>query len=217
MNCRKFVSLGLVAAAFSFSSSTYAQSQGIVADFLLTLSGNNTTTGTYALDNQGRMRIRMNGMEFITDPVASTVWTVHVAKGTAAQRTLPAHESSGETGTEQTENWSNEFSIPQGNWPTDVPQATVEDLAAKVVNGVASSGRLWRATIAAGTVGNENAITVESEVWVSEAFGFKMPVLAIMRMDSNEVNRRELRNIRASSFADTYFRPDAAYTITEED
>ena len=217
MKYRKFVLLGLTAATFGFSSFAYGQSQGIVADFLVTVSGKDTMTGQYALDNQGRLLIRINGMEMITDPVASSVWTVNIAKGVAAQRSLPITGSSGETRTEQTENWKSEFSSPQGNWPTIDPQPTVENLAAKNVNGVASNGKLWRTTIAAGTFGNENAIKIENELWVSEAFGFKIPVLAIMRRDSTEVSRRELRNIRASDFADTYFRPDAAYTIVAED
>ena len=217
MKFPKSVVLGLMAVAFGFSSYANGQSQGIAADFLVTQSGSKTMTGEYALDKQGRLHIRLNGMEFITDPVAGNAWTVNTAKGVAVQQSLPTAGSSGDIRTERTENWRSEFSFPQSSWPTNAPQPTVKELGTQTVSGVASSGKLWRAKIAAGTVGNKVEIKIENEMWVSETFGFKIPVLVIMRKDSNEVSRRELRNIRAADFGDTYFRPDPAYAIVAED
>ena len=227
MKVQKLVLLSLTLTTLVFSSSAYCQSRGIVADFVVTQSKQtrnrerieDTLVGEYAFDSDGRMRLAINGMVFISNPVRGFVWKVHVAKGVASQRRLPAAPGiGGEYRSERSEEtWSDDFPLPQPNWPTFVPQPTVEELGVRMVNEVECQGRRWRTSIPAGTFGNGNSIEIVTELWTSDAFGIKIPVLVVTRDGRNGVSRRELRNVRASNFGEPHFRPDARFTIEEVD
>ena len=222
----RLVLTSLTIFALGFSSSAYCQSQGIVADFVMTLSRQlpdgtqteNSSFGEYSLDREGRMRIRVNGIEVISDPVAGLAWRVLIAKGVASQSRTGDSESSGagrETVTSG-DSWSSDYSVPQPNWPTS-PEPVIEDLPDRTINGIVCNGKSSRISLPAGTVGNGEALVIETETWTSNAFGFKIPVMVTMRNGTTSSNRRELRNVRASNFSAAHFRPDARYTIVEED
>ncbi len=222
MNSLKLALFSLVAIALGFSSSAYAQSRGIVADFVMTESKQltdgtqteDTVVGEYALDSQGRMRIRVNQMELISDPVADTVWNVFIARGIASQSSAPASDGGGSNAATSGESWRADFPLPESNWPT-APEPTVEELATRTINGVECNGRRSRISLPAGTFGNTDALVIETETWTSEAFGFKIPVMVTIRDGTNNFSRRELRNVRASDFSATHFRPDERYRIVD--
>ena len=221
MNGLKFALISIVAFALGLSSPAYAQSRGIVADFVMTESkqltdGTQTVVGEYALDSEGRMRIRVNKMELISDPVAGSVWNVFIARGIASRSSASANGGSGSNAAESGGSWSADFPLPESNWPT-APEPTVEELTARTINGLECNGRRSRISLPAGTFGNTDALVIETETWISEAFGFKIPVMVTISHGTNNFSRRELRNIRASDFSATHFRPDARYTIVEKD
>ncbi len=226
MNLLRHTLTGLAVFTLGFSSSAYCQSSGITADFVMARStqlpdGTQTETssvGEYALDSEGRMRLKVNGIEFISDPVAGLLWKVNIAQGIATQSSTATAESSGaDQGTVTTgESWRNDFTLPQGNWPA-VPEPTVEELADRTVNGLECNGRLSQISLPVGTIGNADAIVIETETWTSDTFGFKIAVMVTIRSDTIGSNRRELRNVTNSDFSATHFRPDARYTIVESD
>ncbi len=227
MKIQKLVLLSLTLTTLAFSSSAYSQSHGIVADFVVTQSKQtrnrerieDTMVGEYAFDGDGRMRLAINGMVYISNPVEGFVWKVHVANSVASQRRLPAAPVSGgehRSGRSE-ETWRDDFSLPQPNWPTFDPQPVVEELGVRTVNKVECQGRRWTTSIPTGTFGNVNSIEIQTELWTSDAFGIKIPVLVVTRDGRDGVSRRELRNVRASSFGEAHFRPDARFTIEEVD
>lgn len=213
-----------MAIALGFSSSAYAQSRGIVADFVMTQSEQltdgtqteDTVVSEYALDSQGRMSIRVNQMELISDPVADTVWNVFIARGIASRRSASESDGGGSNAAASGGSWRADFPLPESSWPT-APEPTVEELPARTINGLECNGRRSRISLPAGAFGNTDALVIETETWASEAFGFKIPVMVTIRHGTNNFSRRELRNISASDFSATHFRPDARYTIVEED
>ena len=222
MNGLKLAFFSVATVALGFSSSAYAQSGGIVADFVMTQSTQltdgtqteNTVVGEYALDSQGRMRIRVNQMELISDPVANTIWNVFIARGIASRSSASASDGGGSNAAKSGGLWRSDFPLPHSNWPT-APKPTVEELAASTINGLECKGRRSRISLPAGTLGNADTLVIETEIWTSEAFGFKIPVMVTIRDGTNNFSRRELRNVRASDFSATHFRPDARYTIVE--
>lgn len=224
MNGPKLALFGIVAIALGFSSSAYAQSRGIVADFVMTQSKQltdgtqteDTVVGEYALDSQGRMRTRVNQMELISDPVAGTVWNVFIARGIASRSSASATDGGGTNAASSGGSWRAEYPLPESNWPS-APEPTVEELAARSINGVECNGRRSRISLPSGAFGNTDALVIETEIWTSEAFGFKIPVMVTIRHGTNNFSRRELRNIRAADFGATHFEPDARYTIVEAD
>lgn len=226
MNGPKYLLLCLTALAFGYSSSAYCQSQGIVADLVVTQSrqlsngtqSENSSVGEYALDNEGRMRVKINGRVLISDPIVGKYWRVDIAKGVALQSRAPASNESGADQERATsgESWKSTFALPQGNWPTP-PQPTIQDLADQTINGVACKGQRSRFSLAAGAFGNVAPLVIETDVWTSNAFGLVLPVMVTVRSGRNNFNRRELRNVRASNFTATHFQPDTRYTIVSQD
>ena len=180
----------------------------------MTQSGN-SATGEYALNTEGRMRLNINGIIFISDPIQGLFWRVHVASGIALQSRLPT-TTSGETEFRGESSWPDDLPRPQLNRPTVDPQQAAEDLGARTINGLACSGQLWQIRLPYGAFSNDSAIELQTELWTSDAFGIKVPILAIIRKGTEEVNLRELRNVRSSKFAADFFQPDPAYTIREQ-
>ena len=222
MNSLKLVLFSLMAIAFGFSSSAHAQSRGIVADFVMTQSKQladgtrteNTVVGQYALDSEGRMRLRVNQMELISDPVVGTVWNVFIARGIAVRESASATDGGGSDAATSGGSWGDDFLLPEAEWPT-APEPTVEELATRTINGIECNGRRARVSLPAGTFGSTDALVIETETWTSEAFGFKIPVMVTIGDGTNDFSRRELRNVRASDFSATHFRPDARYRIVD--
>lgn len=220
----RLVLTGLWVFTLGFSSSAYCQSSGIAADFVMAQSiqrpdgtqAETSSVGEYVLDSEGRMRLKINGIEFISDPVAGRLWKVDIAQGIATQSSTATEDSSGEGTATSGESWKSDFTLPQGNWPA-VPEPTVEELADRTVNGLECNGRLSQISLPAGTIGNADSIVIETETWTSDTFGFKIPVMVTIRSDTIGFTRRELRNVTTSDFSATHFRPDARYTIVERD
>lgn len=205
---------GLAFVALTTAMPAHSQSSGLQADFITTQSGT-TAVGEYALDTNGRMRFKMSGVIIISDPVEGLVWRVHIPSGAGLQTRLPQVTSS-ETESSSENSWNDDWSRPQNDWPTVDPQREAENLGARSINGYACNGQLWRIRLPNGAFGDNDPIDIQNELWTSEVFGIKVPILVIIRKGNVEVNRRELRNIRSSTFPATFFRPDPAYTIREE-
>ena len=70
-------------------------------------------------------------------------------------------------------------------------------------------------TSPAGAIGNAEPIPVGAEMWLSDDFGFALPVEIVTRDDLNGEHRRELRNMRISTFEPADFRPDNRYRIED--
>ena len=226
MNLLRLTLTGLAVFTLGFSSSAYCQSSGIAADFVMAQSiqrpdgtqAETSSVGDYVLDSDGRMRLKINGIEFISDLVAGLLWKVNIAQGIATQsRTATAKSSGADQGTVTSgESWRTDYTLPQGNWPA-VPEPTVEELADRTINGLECNGRLSQISLPAETIGNADSIVIETETWTSDTFGFKIPVMVTIRSDTIGFTRRELRNVTTSDFSATHFRPDARYAIVERD
>jgi len=145
--------------------------------FQQTLAGGNQITRTeqtkVSRDSSGRVRMERTVTPpgattpllevSIFDPVARTVSELHPATLKATTMTLPpAKESSAGEARSHTR--------PANS---NVQRAT-ENLGTQTINGVAATGTRMTETIAAGAVGNAQAIQVVREVW--ESVDLKVPV-----------------------------------------
>jgi len=145
--------------------------------FQQTLAGGNQITRTeqtkVSRDSSGRVRMERTVTPpgaatplvevSIFDPVARTVSELHPSTLKATTMTLPpAKESSAGEARSHTR--------PANS---NVQRAT-ENLGTQTVNGVAATGTRMTETIAAGAVGNAQAIQVVREVW--ESVELKVPV-----------------------------------------
>ena len=202
------------------------QSRGIVGDFLVTQSravGDDNriewaATGEYALDAEGRSMLSMNGTTMILNPVDGLAWEVDPVNGIAYEQQMGPPMSADETGVS-----ASATPLPDGlslNLPeppvNGIEALSVVDLGTRDINGVASDGRRWTASIPAGAVGNVKPIEVEAEMWTTNLFGEALPVLTIARDALNGEYRREVRNIRPREFPDGYFRPAGGLRVEQE-
>ena len=205
----------------SMSSVALCQSEGIVAEFVVTQSRpigldnriERTTIGDYSRDSYGRSRLEVGGMLLIADPVESLAWNVNIASGIALQyrsaSDLNPDDSSLMAGIQ-----SDELQIQQPNWPTLTEQDVRSfDLGVETINDIKCSGRKWVYSLPAGTIGNVSAIDIATEVWISDEFGFKLPVMITVQSPMSGTKTRQLRRIRSTSFDNAHFRPDASHEI----
>ena len=209
--------------ALTISSGAICQTRGIAADFVMTesqpLGADNrierTVVGDYAQDSEGRTRFRMENMTVITDPVEGLAWNVDNTNRVAFEYRVDAGVPP-DGDSVRTDAWSNEFSVPERNWPEfNDDDLEAVDLGDRTVNGVECSGRKWTYSVPAGAIGNLNPIEVTTEVWKSSVFGFEIPIKITMQSPLSGTKTRELRRVRESDFDRTFFLPDPDYSRHE--
>jgi hypothetical protein len=206
-----------VVAGAPYSASAVTETVQTLAD------GNHirhTTTSAIARDSQGRTRREqsMSGLAslagnaklptivFIQDPVAKTHYVLEPDNKIARTTPAGAPPLSG---------------VPPGAYqmkviakaPVEGPEVKKESLGSQVINGVRADGTRITRTIAAGAMGNENAIAVVTETWYSPE------LQAVVRSKSSDPRTGdttfELQNIDRSEPVSTLFTVPADYTIQE--
>ncbi len=91
--------------------------------------------------------------------------------------------------------------------------ANVENLTAKTINGVPAEGTRSTRVIPAGEQGNDQALTVTHESWVSSDLK-----ITVMRVDTDPrfgTTTMELTNISRDEPPSTLFQTPAGYTLNE--
>jgi hypothetical protein len=99
-------------------------------------------------------------MVSIHDPVASTAYILHGDTKVAEQISLPPKKAN------NSGNVENRF---EAHFQQEIANGTLkkEDLGSQVINGITAQGTRYTRTIAAGQIGNTNAISVVDEQWYS--------------------------------------------------
>ncbi len=153
-----------------------------------------TNTGTVARDSQGRTRqdaplppignlsaTNAPHLVFIRDPVAGTSYTLNLSDKTAWKHPTPPD---GAPGQEVMGSGTFFIQTPGGGVPPvpgppppmialarhledDKSGATTESLGSQTMEGVVANGVRTTRTIPAGQIGNEQPITIVTEVWTS--------------------------------------------------
>ncbi len=93
------------------------------------------------------------------------------------------------------------------------PAATTESLGSKTIGGLVADGNRTTRVIAAGAQGNDVALTITHESWVSSDLKIE-----VMRTDSDPRNGTttvELSNISRDEPAASLFQAPAGYTVQE--
>jgi hypothetical protein len=115
-----------------------------------------TFTGVGPLAASGQPRTMVS----IHDPVASTAYVLHSDTKVAEQ--LPVPHGGQKNGANMQEKFEQHFQ-------QEIANGTLkkEDLGTQTIDGVSAQGTRYTRTIAAGQIGNANAITVVNEQWYS--------------------------------------------------
>ena len=205
------------------SSAAICQSHGIVADFVMRQyqsigednSIEHTVFGEFARDVDGRTLFSTERMQLITDPVALRSWRVDVANGVAFEHRLDAVAPPPPDGAKSmSDGWPGQLPIPEGELAKfDEKNLKTVELGLNVVNGVECSGRRWTYAIPAGAIGNVNPIEVVTETWMTDMYGFQLPVKTVVRSHVSGTQTRELRHIKEKSFDRAHFQPDASFQV----
>ena len=136
----------------------------------------------------------------IVDPVAGYRYLLNSSNMTAVQIPLPAHSSSTTSGTP-----------PARPSPPNGVQISTVNLGTQTINSVAATGTQSTETIAAGVIGNAQAITVVRTTWIST--DLKVPV----EIKSNDPRfgstDMELTNIQESAPDPSLFTVPSGYTV----
>lgn len=202
---------------FFLLSHALAQGNGVLGDYIVTETrpfgdGNrleHTSVGDFAYDDAGRSYLRFSDVIIISNPVESAYWQVDVPSGVAYRHEPLAPQV-------ETSLTASEPEVPGMDWPEFGDQfVSMLELGSRTVDGIRSTGRRWEYTIPAGAIGNADPIPVEAEMWLSDDFGFTIPVEIVTRDDLNGEHRRMLRNLRSATFEPADFRPDDRYRITD--
>ena len=189
-----------------------------------------TFSATVARDAQGRTRreqeIAMVGplaqlktndakLVVITDPIAGVEYTLDEQAKTAQQSRawqIKLVELEGSKGPLMAYNYvtkagSTEWTkAGSTEWVETSSKATIQPLGTRTIEGVPAEGTRMTTTIAAGAVGNVNAIDVVTERWYSK--DLQMDVLISRRDPRNGDTIYRLRNIvRAEPPADLFVVP----------
>jgi len=133
----------------------------------------------------------------IYDPVAATVSVLEPAKQTAFSRALPSQDAV-------------QHVRGQGH---SRPGETVntENLGTQVINGLSATGTRTTTTIAAGTMGNSQALQRVHEVWLSTDLKVPVMIKNIDPMNGNTVT--QLTNIARSEPDGSLFQIPSNYTV----
>jgi hypothetical protein len=95
----------------------------------------------------------------------------------------------------------------------EAPDVQTEDLGTQVINGLAATGTRTTRTIPAGAIGNQQAMRIVREVWVS--LDLKIPLL-IKSSDPRFGNTvMQLTNIVRAEPDASLFQVPGGYTVTE--
>lgn len=197
-----------------------------VSTSVQTLSDGNTiehrTEGRFAQDSEGRTRFEFGGRVDIVDPVAGVRWTADPFRGQAFRSEIP------DGWTDMVDPASDgEIRVSrigdQSQLPADVPPIPtfgvpdMTELGSATINGLDATGRVYKHTMPAGTIGNTEPITVETKVWWSEDAGIRLPVKTEVRDPINGHSVQELRNIRILESGESagMFSPDPEWTIVD--
>jgi hypothetical protein len=163
-------------------------------------------------DSQGRTRVERtitppasSGKQpfteaTIVDPVAGYRYLLNSSNMTAIQMPLPAHSSSTTSGTP-----------PARPSPPNGVQVSTVNLGTQTINSVAATGTQRTETIAAGAIGNAQAITIVRTTWIST--DLKVPV----EIKSNDPRfgstDMELTNIQEAAPDPSLFTVPSGYTV----
>lgn len=159
-------------------------------------------------DSQGRVRTERSGrgaeasaVIAIFDPVAGFVYMLRPATMTAVRN--PVHvpgsvESSGG---------------PHSKW-NEASDVQTEDLGAQVINGFAATGTRTTRTIPAGAIGNQQAMQIVREAWVST--DLKVPLLIKSSDPRFGSTVMQLTNIVRSEPDASLFQVPAGYTVPRQ-
>lgn len=174
-----------------------------------------TTTAQFYRDAEGRTRIERTfsaigpwsggapkTMIDIVDPVAGVAYSLNPEKMTAFKMTLPAQTARQMTGTSATGG-------PRARVATD---AVKTELGSQTIQGLSVTGTRSTRTIAAGQIGNDQALTVVDERWYSPDLQINIQTKHTdPRM--GEVDA-EFQNISRTAPDPSLFQPPAGYNVT---
>jgi hypothetical protein len=162
-------------------------------------------------DSQGRVRMENTGTNpqtgksrtviTIFDPVAGYSYVLNPQTKTAWKRPLPPAGSRPGQG------------MGMGPGRRAANQGKTEDLGTQTINGLAATGTRVTTTIPAGSVGNQQAIVITRETWISTAL--KVPVqikTSDPRFGSSSV---QLTGVVQSEPDAALFQVPSDYTLTE--
>ena len=156
-------------------------------------------------DSQGRVRTERAGrgadasaVIAIFDPVAGFSHVLHPATMTAVK--TPVHVPGSMQNGGQHSKW---------NEASDVQ---TEDLGTQVINGFAATGTRTTRTIPAGAIGNQQAMQVVREAWVS--IDLKVPLLIKSSDPRFGSTAMQLTNIVRAEPDASLFQVPAGYTVT---
>jgi hypothetical protein len=135
----------------------------------------------------------------IYDPVAASVSVLEPANQTAFKRTLPAQSQE-----------AGQHVRGQGRTRAGETVNT-ENLGTQVINGLSATGTRTTTTIAAGTMGNSQAIQRVHEVWMST--DLKIPVMIKNTDPMNGNTVTQLTNIVRSEPDASLFQVPSNYTV----
>jgi hypothetical protein len=135
----------------------------------------------------------------IFDPVGGYSYVLNPATLTALKTPLPPAHAGREGGPPRRKN--GDFNVQ------------TENLAAQIINGVPATGTRVTETIAAGAIGNQQAIQVVRETWVST--DLKVPVLIKTSDPRFGSTVMQLTNIAQAEPDASLFQVPSTYTVEE--
>ena len=133
----------------------------------------------------------------IFDPVAGYSYRLNPTAMTADKMPLPAPHST-----------------PHGSWhgkAEDAGQVQTENLGTQTVNGLAATGTRTTETIPAGAIGNQQAIQIVRETWIST--DLKVPVMIKSSDPRFGSMVMQLTNVAQAEPDPALFQIPAGYTI----
>ena len=212
-----------IAAALAAAA---AHGAGIDAEYVSTsvrtLADGNTVehefTGRFALDDEGRTRVEIQGRVDIMDPVAGVRWSANSA-GQAFRFEMPGvpdGEIEPPSGVSVTR-VGDEDRVPEVPELPEIGEPDMTDLGPAIVNGLETTGMLLRHTVPAGVLGNTGPVVIETTVWRTDEYGFGLPVKTVVDDPFSGRSVQEIRNIRPlePGEGESLFRPDPVWTVVD--
>jgi hypothetical protein len=184
-----------------------------------------TSQGAIFRDSQGRSRreVSFSGvgalaasggthkMIAIVDPVAGAHYMLNPDKKVAHKMVLPNHEANG-ANADKAEAFHQKMQAREQQEEASGALKT-ESLGSQMINGVNAEGTRTTRTIAAGEIGNDKAIQVVSERWVSP--DLQMVVKSTRTDPRFGTTTFSLSNIQKAEPAASLFTVPADYTVKQ--